>query len=105
MIRIRLLMMVGVMVMVAACGDSDHDAPLPGAVPTATATPTPRPEQQACFNAGGTVTTQLCCGGVGDFPNMCGIGTCGCAPNSSHNIQVCNCGAGKCFTGSGCASR
>ena len=59
----------------------------------------PTPEQ-ACINSGGTVTTQLCCKSANDFPNTCLIGACGCSPDNSHDVKVCNCGEGKCWDSS-----
>ena len=58
--------------------------------------------EELCINSGGTVTTQLCCGSVGDFPNTCLIGACGCSPSNSHEVKVCNCGEGKCWDGTNC---
>jgi len=52
---------------------------------------------QACINSGGTITTQLCCKSANDFPNTCLIGACGCSPDNSHQVKVCNCGEGKCW--------
>lgn len=66
----------------------------------------PKPEEltkeQACIASGGTVTTSMCCGQTTDFPNNCAIGACGCGPDSSHEVQVCNCGTDKCFDGNEC---
>jgi hypothetical protein len=53
--------------------------------------------EQACINSGGTVTTQLCCNSANDFPNTCLIGACGCSPDNSHEVKVCDCGEGKCW--------
>ena len=58
--------------------------------------------KQGCIGSGGTVTTGLCCQSVGDFPSTCGIGACGCAPENSHQVNICDCGTGKCFDGSSC---
>jgi len=55
-----------------------------------------------CMAAGGTVKTQLCCGSARDFPNTCNIGACGCSPENSKTVLVCDCGAGKCWNGSSC---
>jgi hypothetical protein len=60
------------------------------------------PTEQGCLSSGGTVTTTPCCQSVGDFPNTCGIGPCGCAPANSHEVNICDCGVGKCFNGSRC---
>lgn len=55
-----------------------------------------------CSLSGGTITTSLCCKATGDFPNTCLIGACGCSPNNSHEVRVCDCGADKCFNGIFC---
>lgn len=55
-----------------------------------------------CVKSGGTVVTQLCCSGAGDFPNMCGVGTCGCSPSNSTNTQICSCPGSQCFDGTAC---
>lgn len=57
---------------------------------------------EACINSGGEITISLCCKSASDYPNLCLIGPCGCALDSSHEIKVCNCGQGKCFDGSAC---
>jgi len=69
---------------------------------TPTATPVANPLENACTASGGLVSTSTCCGSVGDFPNTCLIGACGCAPANSHEVRVCACGEGKCFDGTGC---
>lgn len=60
------------------------------------------PQQISCINSGGIITTSSCCGSVNAFPNTCTIGSCGCSPQSSHNVKSCNCGQGKCFNGTAC---
>ncbi len=60
--------------------------------------------EQACMNSGGVVSTATCCGSTGDFPNTCNIGACGCGPSASHEVRVCECGAGTCFDGSTCVA-
>lgn len=57
---------------------------------------------EACINSGGEITTSLCCKSANDYPNLCLIGACGCSPDNSHQIKVCDCGQGKCFNGSAC---
>jgi len=57
---------------------------------------------QACTNSGGTVTTALCCKSSNDFPNTCLIGACGCSPENSRTVKMCDCGEGKCFNGNTC---
>lgn len=58
-----------------------------------------------CLKSGGKITTAMCCGNTEDFPNTCKIGACGCAPEDSHRIKVCNCGPGKCFNGKKCVAQ
>ncbi len=55
-----------------------------------------------CIDSGGTVSTSMCCGSVGDFPNMCLIGACGCAHDFSHEVKTCDCGLDRCFDGNVC---
>jgi len=59
-------------------------------------------KKQACIDSGGTVSTSLCCTNTDDFPNLCLVGPCGCAPDYSHEIQICDCGPNKCFNGNVC---
>ncbi|XOB46418.1 MAG: hypothetical protein ACKKMV_03140 [Candidatus Nealsonbacteria bacterium] len=61
-------------------------------------------KEQACIDSGGEVSTSLCCKATGDFPNLCLIGPCGCSPENSHEVKVCDCGPDKCFNGSECVS-
>jgi len=58
----------------------------------------------ACVAAGGTVSTASCCEQTSDFPNTCSIGACGCAPEYSHEVKVCDCGPSACFDGSTCVT-
>ena len=58
--------------------------------------------EEACVSSGGIVETVLCCNSAKDFPNSCLIGACGCSPANSHQVNICNCGEGKCFNGSSC---
>jgi len=80
------------------------------AAPTATATAAPTPTstpsaaEQGCVESGGTVSSGLCCESAGDFPNTCAIGVCGCAPGSSHEVKLCECGEGQCFDGTACVA-
>jgi len=60
--------------------------------------------EQACVNSGGKISTSLCCKSTGDFPNLCLIGPCGCSPENSHQVKICDCGPDKCFNGSECVS-
>ena len=62
-------------------------------------------QEQACIRSGGDVTTMLCCNSVSDFPNLCLVGSCGCAAGDSHQIKVCTCGTGTCFNGTACVAR
>ena len=59
--------------------------------------PTPTALEQACINAGGTVRTSPCCLATGDFPNMCLVGPCTCAPANSHDVTICDCGEAECW--------
>lgn len=61
--------------------------------------------EQKCTESGGTVTTTLCCEETTDFPNLCLVGACGCAPENSEEINTCDCGEGKCFDGEVCVNQ
>lgn len=65
---------------------------------------TPSEKEQACIASGGTVGIGLCCKAVGDFPNLCLVGACGCSLANSHEVKICDCGEGKCFDGSSCVA-
>lgn len=60
-------------------------------------------EEKSCLNSGGKISTSLCCKSVADFPNLCLIGACGCSPENSHEVKICDCGEDKCFDGEKCA--
>ncbi len=60
------------------------------------------PTAAACTASGGTVTTALCCDATDPFPDLCSVGACGCAPDFSSDIPVCDCPAGSCFDGTAC---
>ena len=62
-------------------------------------------KEQACIASGGNVATSTCCLIVGDFPNTCLTGACGCSPENSHEVKVCECGAGRCFNGTTCVDQ
>lgn len=56
-----------------------------------------------CLGTGGTVVESLCCLATSDFPNLCAVGACGCAPGSSHQVRTCSCPGGQCYEpGVGC---
>jgi hypothetical protein len=55
------------------------------------------PEQQGCIDSGGTVSTAPCCSTAPDFPDTCAIGACGCAPEFSRGVSICDCSVGRCF--------
>ena len=57
---------------------------------------------EPCTAGGATVGMQLCCGATNDFPNLCGIGACGCSPMNSHMVRTCMCPGGKCWNGNAC---
>ncbi|XOB41836.1 MAG: hypothetical protein ACKKMS_00330 [Candidatus Nealsonbacteria bacterium] len=61
-------------------------------------------KEQTCVDSGGQVSISLCCKATGDFPNLCLIGPCGCSPDNSHQVKICDCGPDKCFNGSECVS-
>jgi len=58
-----------------------------------------------CTMSGGQIVDASCCLSASDFPNTCLIGACGCAPENSHQIKICDCGEDKCFDGQKCVSR
>lgn len=58
--------------------------------------------REACISSGGAATTTLCCKSTADWPNLCLIGACGCAPDQSHEVRVCDCGENRCFNGEEC---
>lgn len=59
-----------------------------------------------CTSTGGTVVPASCCASVSDFPNTCLIGACGCAPENSHSVDICDCGADMCWDDEkGCTTR
>ncbi|MBU3896755.1 MAG: hypothetical protein KJ697_02365 [Nanoarchaeota archaeon] len=45
-----------------------------------------------CIESGGIVTISLCCKSSSDFPRMDLIGACGCSPENSHEVKICDCG-------------
>ena len=55
------------------------------------------PEQQGCIASGGTVSTAVCCSTAPEFPDTCGIGSCGCSPQFSREVSICECSPGACF--------
>ena len=55
-----------------------------------------------CTSSGGRIELASCCGNVGDYPNTCAIGACGCAPQDSHQVKICTCLMGQCFNGQTC---
>ena len=64
--------------------------------------PSVNPKSKSCVQSGGSVVTKMCCKSISDFPNTCVIGACGCSPDNSKEITVCDCGEGKCFDGISC---
>jgi hypothetical protein len=56
-------------------------------------------ESLMCEKSGGTVESRLCCKSVGNFPNLCLVGACTCGPQDSHEVLVCQCPEGFCWTG------
>jgi len=62
------------------------------------------PQVQGCLDSGGSIGQGQCCQSTRPFPNTCLIGACGCSPDYSHEVPVCDCPAGSCFDGMGCTS-
>jgi len=67
--------------------------------------------EKQCIQAGGTVKEILCCASVDFgspeqtlFPNLCGIGPCGCSAEYAKPTKSCDCEEGKCFDGKTCAN-
>jgi hypothetical protein len=60
--------------------------------------------EQQCVGSGGQLSTAMCCKSAGDFPNTCAFGACGCSPENSHQVNICDCGPEKCFDGMRCVS-
>lgn len=58
--------------------------------------------EAACLSSGGQVKISLCCKSTQEFPNLCLIGPCGCSPESSKQLKICECGEGECFNGQEC---
>jgi hypothetical protein len=67
-----------------------------------TSAPEAKTDEKGCTESGGNITTGWCCKSAGNFPNLCGIGACGCSPENRHEVRLCNCGEGKCFNGNKC---
>lgn len=60
-------------------------------------------DEARCTATNGSVVETLCCAATGDFPNLCAVGACGCAPSSSHLVRTCACTSGQCYEpGLGC---
>lgn len=81
--------------------------------PSATAvTATPSAPAAVCVAQGGTVVEQPCfCSGARDFYQECNedgellVGTCSCPPVDESTVNTCDCGKGKCWTGTRCLTR
>lgn len=55
-----------------------------------------------CRNDGGTFYVSDCCTSAPDFPNLCSLGGCTCAPEFIEPKWKCNCGDNRCFNGEHC---
>ena len=62
-------------------------------------------QEQACIDSGGQLSTSTCCLATDDYPDTCLVGACGCSPEDSHEVKVCDCEEGKCFDGNECVSQ
>lgn len=64
-------------------------------------------QREGCLDSGGEVASWFCCDTAPDFPDGCTIGSCGCSPSSSREVELCDCGEGRCFsrTENGCIDR
>jgi hypothetical protein len=58
--------------------------------------------EKSCLESGGMIVLAMCCQSTSDFPDICLIGPCGCSWDNSHEINICDCGEGKCFDGEKC---
>jgi hypothetical protein len=65
---------------------NDHDGAPPDAGPA-----------DLCLATGGQIETRLCCTTTGDYPGLCAVGACGCAPENSHDVSACICPGLTCF--------
>jgi len=61
--------------------------------------------KEVCVGSGGRVVSNPCCKSIGDYPDLCLVGACGCSPEKSHQVKVCDCGEDKCFNGDECVDR
>jgi len=90
--KLMLLVMILLVILVGGCtqntSEVTHTSPQPAQNQTM---------EELCIAGGGTVKTQQCCKSVVDFPNTCLVGGCGCSPENSHEIKVCDCGEVKCW--------
>lgn len=82
-----------------ACGSKSSPTVQSGSGPAA------RDPATLCTSTGGTIGSATCCKMTGDFPDLTKIGPCGCAPNYSHTVEVCDCPGNEQFSRSaGCRS-
>jgi hypothetical protein len=88
-----------------ACAPPPESAPGASWTPPAAAGCAPAAAESGCAASGGRVESASCCGSVGDFPDTCRVGACGCAPSGSHTVRVCRCPEGTCFDGAACVGR
>ena len=54
--------------------------------------------ESICLGSGGAVSNSFCCKTADDFPDTCLIGACGCSPENSKEVKICDCGPEKCFS-------
>jgi hypothetical protein len=65
----------------------------------------PTEAEKSCLGSGGQVSVSSCCKSIGDFPNFCLVGSCGCSPTDSREVKSCDCGNDKCFDGKECVQQ
>ena len=52
-------------------------------------------KERSCINSGGEISTSSCCKTTNNLSNLCLVGPCGCSPDNSQEIKICDCGPDK----------
>ena len=106
MTRHSLVIFVGVL---SACAPGPTEAgpraPAPEPTVASTSAPelgAPEDKEKSCVASGGSVVTDRCCAGAGDFPDTCGTGACSCSPSGKVDTRMCRCPTDQCFDGTKC---